>query len=226
MWPRVGEDHDRPGAATPGFYHSIHHSAAVVGANTTALIDAAIIGRRTYSILLPELKGAQEQTLHFHYLLPENGGALVVAGSLGEPSASCATCSRARRATRAGVRSSSAASCARMASTGRSRRCWSRTSSASWRLPRAGCGMKGRSGDFEAFFRTDGESGPLIVVYHVQKTAGTSLRRVVRANLPPSEVETQPYLHKEAKTPQELLAWHERWYRSLDDERRALACAA
>ena len=84
--------------------------------------------------------------------------------------------------------------------------------------------MKGRSGDFEAFFRTDGEPGPLIVVYHVQKTAGTSLRRVVRANLPPSEVEAQPYLHKEAKTPTELLAWHDRWYRSLDDERRARLC--
>jgi hypothetical protein len=85
--------------------------------------------------------------------------------------------------------------------------------------------MKGRSGDFEAFFRTDGESGPLIVVYHVQKTAGTSLRRVVRANLPPSEAETQPYLHKQAKTPRELLSWHDRWYRTLDAERRGrLAC--
>jgi hypothetical protein len=84
--------------------------------------------------------------------------------------------------------------------------------------------MKGRSGDFEAFFRTDGGSGPLVVVHHVQKTAGTSLRRVVRANLPPSEAEMRPYLHKEARTPSELLAWHERWYRSLDDDRRARLC--
>jgi hypothetical protein len=85
--------------------------------------------------------------------------------------------------------------------------------------------MKGRSGEFEAFFRTDGRRGPLIVVYHVQKTAGTSLRRVVRANLPPSEIETVPYLYKQARTPAELLSWHERWYRSLDDDRRArLAC--
>jgi hypothetical protein len=84
--------------------------------------------------------------------------------------------------------------------------------------------MKGRSGDFEAFFRTDGESGPLLVVYHVQKTAGTSLRRVVRANLPPAETEVMPYLHKQARTPPELLAWHEQWYRGLDDERRARLC--
>jgi hypothetical protein len=83
VWPRVGEDPtDQERRA--GFYDSIHHSAAVVGANTTALIDAAIVGRRTYSVLLPELRGAQEQTLHFHYLLPENGGALIVARSLEE----------------------------------------------------------------------------------------------------------------------------------------------
>ena len=83
VWPRVGED-PTDGARRAGFYDSIHHSAAVVGANTTALIDAAIVGRRTYSILLPELMGVQEQTLHFHYLLPENGGALIVARSLEE----------------------------------------------------------------------------------------------------------------------------------------------
>jgi hypothetical protein len=83
VWPRVGEDPTDEGRRA-GFYDSIHHSAAVVGANTTALIDAAIVGRRTYSILLPELRGAQEQTLHFHYLLPEHGGPLVVARSLEE----------------------------------------------------------------------------------------------------------------------------------------------
>jgi hypothetical protein len=80
VWPPVGDDptdEERRSA----FYDSIHHSAAVVGANTTALIDAAIVGRRTFSVLLPELRGAQEETLHFRYLLPENGGALTVAES-------------------------------------------------------------------------------------------------------------------------------------------------
>jgi hypothetical protein len=83
VWPSVGED-PTDEERRAGFYDSIHHSLAVVGANTTALIDAAIVGRRTYSVLLPELRGAQEQTLHFHYLLPENGGALIVARSLEE----------------------------------------------------------------------------------------------------------------------------------------------
>jgi hypothetical protein len=83
VWPPIGED-PTDEARRAGLYDSIHHSAAVVGANTTALIDAAIVGRRTYSILLPELRGAQEQTLHFHYLLPENGGPLIVARSMEE----------------------------------------------------------------------------------------------------------------------------------------------
>jgi len=83
VWPPVGADPTDDGRRA-GFYDSMYHSAAVVGANTTALIDAAIVGRRTFAVLLPELRGAQEETLHFHYLLPENGGALVVAGSLEE----------------------------------------------------------------------------------------------------------------------------------------------
>jgi hypothetical protein len=83
VWPPVGAD-PTDEERRAGFYDSIYHSAAVVGANTTALIDAVIIGRRTYSVLLPELRGAQEQTLHFQYLLPENGGALTVAHSLDE----------------------------------------------------------------------------------------------------------------------------------------------
>jgi hypothetical protein len=83
VWPPVGAD-PTDEESRAGFYDSMYHAAAVVGANTTALIDAAIVGRRTFSVLLPELRGAQEDTLHFHYLLPENGGALTVAASLGE----------------------------------------------------------------------------------------------------------------------------------------------
>jgi hypothetical protein len=83
VWPRVGAD-PTDEERRAGFYDSMYHSLAVVGANTTALIDAAIVGRRTFSVLLPELRGGQEETLHFHYLRPESGGALTVAGSLEE----------------------------------------------------------------------------------------------------------------------------------------------
>jgi hypothetical protein len=48
------------------------------------MIEGAILGRPVLSLLTPEFAGTQEGTLHFHYLLPENGGFLRVAHSLDE----------------------------------------------------------------------------------------------------------------------------------------------
>ncbi|HSS73946.1 MAG TPA: hypothetical protein VLK53_10280, partial [Gaiellaceae bacterium] len=64
------------------FYDSIAHGAAVVGINTTAMIEAAIVGKPVLTILEP--KFAQEGTLHFHHLLEENGGFLHTGSSLEE----------------------------------------------------------------------------------------------------------------------------------------------
>jgi hypothetical protein len=64
------------------FYDSIAHSAVVVGINTTAMIEAAVVGKSVLTVLAPEF--AQESTLHFHYLLAENGGFLHVASSFEE----------------------------------------------------------------------------------------------------------------------------------------------
>jgi hypothetical protein len=64
------------------FFDTLAHSAAVVGINTTAMIEAAIVGKSVLTILDQEF--AQESTLHFHYLLQENGGFLHVASSLEE----------------------------------------------------------------------------------------------------------------------------------------------
>jgi hypothetical protein len=68
--------------ARADFFDSLAHSAAVVGINTTAMIEAAIVGRSVLTVLAPDF--AQETTLHFHYLLEENGGFLHVAHSLAE----------------------------------------------------------------------------------------------------------------------------------------------
>jgi hypothetical protein len=51
------------------YFDSLHHSAAIVGLNTSALIEGGIIGRPVHTILLPEFRDNQEGTLHFHYLL-------------------------------------------------------------------------------------------------------------------------------------------------------------
>ncbi len=64
------------------FFDSLYHCAAVVGINTSAMIEAAIVRRPVLSIVTPEFSGSQEGTLHFRYLLPENGGFLQIAHSI------------------------------------------------------------------------------------------------------------------------------------------------
>jgi hypothetical protein len=66
------------------YFDSLCHSDAVVGVNTTAMIEAAIAGRTVHSVLAPEFEDTQGGTLHFRYLLAENGGFLRVAHSLAE----------------------------------------------------------------------------------------------------------------------------------------------
>jgi hypothetical protein len=61
------------------YFDSIYHSAAVVGVNTTAEIESAIVGRQVFSILAPEFRDTQEGTLHFHHLVRVAGGLVHVA---------------------------------------------------------------------------------------------------------------------------------------------------
>lgn len=63
-------------SARTDYYDSIYHSAAVVGVNTSAMIEASIIGRPVLSILDERFRETQQGTLHFHHLL--NGGHLLV----------------------------------------------------------------------------------------------------------------------------------------------------
>ena len=81
IWPREGTAVVTDDARAD-FFDSLAHSAAVVGINTTAMIEAAIVGKNVLTVLDPEF--AQESTLHFDYLLEENGGFLHVASSLPE----------------------------------------------------------------------------------------------------------------------------------------------
>ncbi|MGH7333341.1 MAG: hypothetical protein ACREKS_11495 [Candidatus Rokuibacteriota bacterium] len=83
VWPQAGA-FPVASQARRDFFDSMSHSAAVVGINTSALIEAAIVGRPVHSILLPEFRDNQEGTLHFHYLLTDGGGLLHVATSFPE----------------------------------------------------------------------------------------------------------------------------------------------
>jgi hypothetical protein len=72
------------------FYDSIHHAAAVVGVNTSALIESAIVGRPVHSFLDPRWRYAQEQTLHFRQLVEVAGGVLEATDDFAEHAAQVA----------------------------------------------------------------------------------------------------------------------------------------
>jgi hypothetical protein len=75
-----------------------------------------------------------------------------------------------------------------------------------------------RSAATEVFY---GDGEKLVVVYHVQKTAGTALRHVVRRNLGDAEAELLPGLAELRHKREQLLAWYAEWYGGLDEERRS-----
>ena len=85
VWPRPGTgglpvDVD----SRSEYFDSIHHSAAVIGVNTSAQIESAVAGRGVYTVLAPEFRDTQEGTLHFQHLRNVNGGLLHVAETFEE----------------------------------------------------------------------------------------------------------------------------------------------
>jgi hypothetical protein len=83
VFPRDGanpvDDADRA-----DYYDTLHHGAAVVGINTSAMIEAGIQDRPVFTIVDSSFDDTQTGTLHFQYLLPENGGHLQRAADLDE----------------------------------------------------------------------------------------------------------------------------------------------
>jgi hypothetical protein len=71
--------------AMQGLYECIGHSAAVIGLNTSAELEAAILGKPVYTVLAEDADAdGQRSTLHFHYLLEQEGGFVRVASTLAE----------------------------------------------------------------------------------------------------------------------------------------------
>jgi hypothetical protein len=75
VWP-AGGDNPVDVASKNDFYDSLFHSAMAVGVNTSAQIEAGIVGRPVFTIQTEEHVGTQEGTLHFKYLLEAGGGLL------------------------------------------------------------------------------------------------------------------------------------------------------
>jgi hypothetical protein len=83
IWPRSGAN-PVDAAARADYYDSMFHSLAVVGVNTSALIESGIVGRPVFSVVDGGFSETQEGTLHFQHLKHVNGGLLHPAPSLDE----------------------------------------------------------------------------------------------------------------------------------------------
>jgi hypothetical protein len=81
---RVGLSLSRRLNADQSLYDALYHSAAVVGLNTSAQIEAGILGKPVLTLLAPGFEEGQRGTLHFRYLLREEGGFVHLAKDLDE----------------------------------------------------------------------------------------------------------------------------------------------
>lgn len=66
------------------FRHTLLVSSAVVGVNTTAMIEAAILRRPVFTVRHPAFEHSQQETIHFGYLSDERNGCATAAHSLDE----------------------------------------------------------------------------------------------------------------------------------------------
>lgn len=63
--------------AKADYYDALYHCSALIGINTSALIEASILGKRSFTVADPNYRRTQDGTLHFRYLT--DGGILVRA---------------------------------------------------------------------------------------------------------------------------------------------------
>jgi hypothetical protein len=76
VWPPAGDDPvDESGRAD--YFDSMAHAVAVVGINTSAMIEAAVVGRPVLTVLADEFTGSQRGTLHFEHIAGERGAVHV-----------------------------------------------------------------------------------------------------------------------------------------------------
>ena len=71
-------------AARNDYFDSLFHSSAVVGLNTSAFLEAGIVGRPILVPLPEEFRDNQEGTIHFNYLTKVGGGLLTTSRDMPE----------------------------------------------------------------------------------------------------------------------------------------------
>jgi hypothetical protein len=81
IWPRAG-DLPLESDAKQRYFDSLFHCAAIVGINSSGMIEGGIVGRRSFTLLAPEFSDTQRGTVHFEHLT--RGGFLTAATSWDE----------------------------------------------------------------------------------------------------------------------------------------------
>jgi hypothetical protein len=72
------------GKADQTLFDELFHADLAVGLNTSAQIEASIVGRPVYTFSAGDAAAGQEGSLHFYYLLEGQGGVVRYADSLDE----------------------------------------------------------------------------------------------------------------------------------------------
>ena len=66
------------------FFDSLYHSEVIIGLNTSAMIEAGIVGRPVMTVLDPDYRAGQIEMQHFQYLLNVAGGLLIAGRDYAE----------------------------------------------------------------------------------------------------------------------------------------------
>ena len=84
VWPAQHSQMPLDEESRADFFDSIHHSGAVFGLNTSAMIESAVVGRSVHTMLVSEFATSQQGVFHFDYLLEVGGGLVRVADDFDE----------------------------------------------------------------------------------------------------------------------------------------------
>ena len=103
VWPRGGVAPTNL-RTKRDYFDSLYHAKAVVGINTTALVDSAIVRRPVFTMVSDHFRSTQTGTIHFSYLARDGGGGLLnVARSWDEHFAQLRDAVRSEEAHRARI---------------------------------------------------------------------------------------------------------------------------
>lgn len=80
----VGVSLDASRGADQELFDSLYHAHTAVGLNTSAMLEAAIVGRPVHTLVIPGFDEGQVGTMHFHYLVEAYGGLATIARDFAE----------------------------------------------------------------------------------------------------------------------------------------------